>query len=417
MTGEKTIRLPYPHPGQQAVRSKAKRFGWLSAGRRWRKTSMAMSIAVENAARGKKIIWAAPTYQQVRIGFDETKRAAIKVADFNVSRMEVTFPHNGTILYRSLDDPDNVRGYTADGVVIDECADVKPSAWYEVLRPMLIDTNGWLWAIGTPKGRNWFFQEHVAALDREDSQAWQVPTVGCEVVDGQLVRKPHPMENPFVPFDEIVNLFQTMPERTFRQEILAEFTEGEGAVFRNIAACIKAPATTPDKHKGHRIIAGCDWAQQHDYTTFSFGCVDCKQEVARDRFNQIDYVLQRGRLMAMCEVWKPVAVLTEINSIGRPVFDELQRTSLPVIAFDTTPTSKPPLIENLALALEKTEWQFQADPIWTAELEAYERKVSTVTGRSTYSAPEGVHDDTVISRALMLWQAHRPAASGLVDFA
>lgn len=78
-----------------------------------------------------------------------------------------------------------------------------------------------------------------------------------------------------------------------------------------------------------------------------------------------------------------------------------------VKGFIFTSTSKSPLIENLALALEKTEWQFQPDPIWTAELEAYERKVSTVTGRSSYGAPEGVHDDTIVARALMIWQATR----------
>ena len=70
--------------------------------------------------------------------------------------------------------------------------------------------------------------------------------------------------------------------------------------------------------------------------------------------------------------------------------------------FTTTATTKPPLIENLALALERVEWQFIPDPVATGELEAYERKVSPVTGRSQYSAPSGMHDDTVIARALML---------------
>jgi hypothetical protein len=75
---------------------------------------------------------------------------------------------------------------------------------------------------------------------------------------------------------------------------------------------------------------------------------------------------------------------------------------MPVQPFQTTASSKPPLIENLALAFERAEWQFQADTIWTAELEAYERIVSPTTGRSQYSAPEGMHDDTVIARALMV---------------
>jgi len=368
-----------------------------------------MSIAVESAAKGRRIIWGAPTYQQVRIGFNETHQAAAGLAEFNIGRMEVVFPSGGAIVYRSLDDADNARGETADGVVIDESADVRAAAWYEVLRPMLIDTGGWLWAIGTPKGRNWFYRESMTAPDSTDARAWQVPTVGAEIVDGRLVRKPHPMENPNIPWEEIVNLWQTMPERTFRQEILAEFIEGEGSVFRNLAACLHAPQTTLEKHSGHVIIAGLDWAKQKDFTCTSIGCATCKCEVDRDRFNKIDYVFQRDRLKELYRKWKVSKILAESNSIGDPNMEMLQRDGFPVIAFQTTATSKPPLIENLALSFERAEWQFQADPVWTGELEAFERKVSPTTGRSQYGAPEGMNDDTVIARALMRWQAEQPA--------
>jgi hypothetical protein len=144
-----------------------------------------------------------------------------------------------------------------------------------------------------------------------------------------------------------------------------------------------------------------DWGKQSDYTAVSVGCADCKVEVARDRFNQIDYVFQRGRLMVIAEKWKPARVLAESNAMGTPIIEMLLRDGLPVMAFDTTPSSKPPLIENLALVFEREEFQFVDDPIWRGELEAYERKISPVTGRSQYSAPEGVHDDTVMARALM----------------
>ena len=80
--------------------------------------------------------------------------------------------------------------------------------------------------------------------------------------------------------------------------------------------------------------------------------------------------------------------------------------------FTTTASTKPPLIENMVLAFERTEWQFQPDPVWTAELEAFERTVSGATGRSSYSAPDGLHDDTVIGRALMLWQANNLFSAG-----
>ena len=121
------------------------------------------------------------------------------------------------------------------------------------------------------------------------------------------------------------------------------------------------------------------------------------------------------RLQALAERWQPAAILTELNSIGLPVFEMLQRQGLPVIGFSTTAQTKGPLIENMALAFERGEWAWQADPVWTAELEAYERTVSATTGRSSYSAPAGGHDDTVICRALMLWQAQRHVTS-YVDF-
>jgi hypothetical protein len=122
--------------------------------------------------------------------------------------------------------------------------------------------------------------------------------------------------------------------------------------------------------------------------------------------NQIDYHLQWKLIDNRIREWQVNIALVEQNSIGEPGLEALTRAGLPVIGFETTASSKPPLIENMALCFERTEWQFQQDPVWTGELEAYERKVSPITGRSSYSAPEGLHDDTVIARALMLWAVH-----------
>jgi hypothetical protein len=176
---------------------------------------------------------------------------------------------------------------------------------------------------------------------------------------------------------------------------------------------MNAPDAQPGDHSNHRIVAGVDWGKANDFTAISIGCADCRVELARDRFNQVDYVLQRARLAALCEQWKPQMILAEQNSIGDPIIEVLQREGLPVVPFQTTASTKPPLIENLALALERTEWQFQPDAIWTAELEAYERTVSSATGRSSYSAPAGLHDDTVIARALMLWAASQPETTAM----
>ena len=95
---KKAIRLPYPHPGQQHVRAYARRFNWLAAGRRWRKTTLAVALTVEAAATGGTYIWGAPTFDQVRIGFNETKRALANYGVFNQSRMTVTLPGGGSIV-------------------------------------------------------------------------------------------------------------------------------------------------------------------------------------------------------------------------------------------------------------------------------------------------------------------------------
>jgi len=81
------IKLPVPHAGQRHVLRHARRFNWLSAGRRWRKTTLAMSIVVEAAIRGGTYIWGAPTYDQVRIGMAEVNRALGGVGVSNQSRM------------------------------------------------------------------------------------------------------------------------------------------------------------------------------------------------------------------------------------------------------------------------------------------------------------------------------------------
>ena len=86
--------------------------------------------------------------------------------------------------------------------------------------------------------------------------------------------------------------------------------------------------------------------------------------------------------------------------MGDPIIEQLWRDGLPVEAFATTASSKPQIIESLALALEREECQWIDDNVATAELEAYERTASPNTGRPRYAAPAGVHDDTVMARAL-----------------
>lgn len=387
------ITLPHPHEKQYAfIHSHAKR-KIIVAGRRGGKTTGASMLAAMSAMNGRRVLEAAPVADQTNAFWEDVKSyftepIAAKIIKKNETDRLLEFPNGGRIRCKTAHDADTLRGDYCDLLILDEYSFMQPDAWELVGMPMLLDNNGDAVFIFTPNRRNHAYMMYNKAVADAGGlwQAWHFTSY----------------DNPYLSKQALEEISQDMTDSARRQEIMAEFLEGEGAVFRNIRACMGAPVCEPDKHAGHYIVAGVDWAKQSDFTAISIGCATCKVEIARDRFNRIDYTFQRERLMALSKKWGVRHILVELNSIGEPNFEELARAGFPVNGFTTTAQSKPPLIENLALALETAEWQFQADQIWTGELEAYERKVNAVTGRSTYSAPEGLHDDTVVARALML---------------
>jgi len=117
--------LPPLHQGQRRVLGTTKRFNLLLAGRRWFKTSLAAQIALSSATRGKHILWGAPTEDQARIGFDWLNRITSGIAQTNLTRLQIRLPGDGWIIFRSFHNPEYARGFTVDGVVIDEVADVQ----------------------------------------------------------------------------------------------------------------------------------------------------------------------------------------------------------------------------------------------------------------------------------------------------
>lgn len=409
-----TIRLPRPHEGQRVVFGSDKRFNWASMGRRWRKTSGVMAhVAIPAALSGKRVMWASPSHDQNRIAWDEALKAlgnAKDVARFNKTEGTIYFDRShGRITFRSMDEPNSARGHTADGVVVDEAADVPEEAWYEVLRPMLLDTRGWAWIIGTPKGRNWFWREWVAARDRTDSAAWQAP--GCGVrIDAdtqQLVREPHALENPDITFDEMASIWERTPERSFRQEYLAEFIEDGGGVFRGVDEIVKGSLREP--YLGH-FAMGIDFARVNDFTVLTLIDTTTKALVAFQRFNQIDWHHQQLRIRAMYHAWTAepgasVNILAEKNMAGDPVIEALRRSKLPIVGVTTTAKNKTPMIQELALAIERKQLSIPPVAQLVDELKAYEQE-RLPSGTIRYGAPEGMHDDAVMSLALA-WKLAR----------
>ena len=94
----------------------------------------------------------------------------IKPGGINEAELEVRLMNGAKIALFGADNADAMRGLGMDGIVLDEYGDYKPSVWGSVIRPLLSDKQGWALFIGTPKGKNQFWDIFQTA--RLDPAEW-----------------------------------------------------------------------------------------------------------------------------------------------------------------------------------------------------------------------------------------------------
>jgi phage terminase large subunit-like protein len=389
MSQRQAVRIDaHPHPQQAAVHVHSARFKLLACGRRWGKTRLGVNECLDVASHGGRAWWVAPSYKMSEVGWRPLRQIATRIgAEVRRVDHQIILPGGGEVTVRSADNPDALRGEGLDYVVVDECAFVPEAAWTEALRPALSDRLGRAMFISTPKGRNWFWRLWERGQDANDDEwaSWQFPTSG----------------NPYIAASEIEAARLGLPERVFLQEYEAQFLDDAGGVFRRVADAATAIECEPEE--GHEYCMGVDWGKSNDYTVLTVMDIAERRMVAMDRFNRIDYTVQRGRLEAMAGRYNPSVILAESNSMGEPIIEQLQRDGLPVRGFTTTNATKAQAIEALALAFERGDISILNDPVLVGELQAYEME-RLPSGMVRYGAPEGMHDDTVMSLALA-WQA------------
>jgi hypothetical protein len=225
------ITLPRLHPAQQAIKDEARRFNVVCCGRRFGKDVLGMDRLIEPALHGQPVAWFAPTYRMLNENFRAVRHVLgpiITAANDTQKRIELLT--KGVIDMWSLDAHDSARGRKYQRIVINEAAQVRNlgEAWSMVIRPTLADMQGDAWFLSTPRGLNEFYRLYRQADDDALWAHWQEPTNA----------------NPFIKQAEVDAMRAMLPERVYRQEILAEFVE-DGAYFQNVDAC--AVIDAPDK--------------------------------------------------------------------------------------------------------------------------------------------------------------------------
>lgn len=362
----------------------------VNVGRRAGKTWLGLDRCATKETLPYAVAWFSPTYKMLLEVWREAVRTFAPItARRTVQERRLEFVTGGLLEFWSLENPDVARGRKYARIIVDEAAMVPNlmDIWQYALRPTLADYAGDAWFLSTPKGRNGFWQMFQWGQDPEmaDWQSWQMPSMVGMISQA-----------------EIDEMRRTLPERAFQQEILAQFVDDGGGVFRRV---LEAATAQPQQEaiRSHQYVFGVDWARDADFTVISV--IDVREQalVYLDRFNQIDYVVQMGRLQALYERFRPTTIMAEANAMGQPLIDQLRRTGLPVQPFTTTNATKAAAIDALGLAFEQGKIRILNDPVLIAELQAYAME-RLPSGLLRYSAPEGMHDDCVMSLALA-WQA------------
>lgn len=215
-----------PRVYQRQLHQNLRRFNVLVMHRRFGKSVFAINHLIDRALRHTlpmpRFAYVAPTYGQAkRIAWDYLKKYALMIpgVEVNEADLRIDIPSNGArITLLSAENAANNKGIYLDGLVLDEYQLMDPIAWREVFRPALSDRQGWAMFIGTPNGKNHFYELRKYALESGDPE-WFTAIYKAS-------------ETGIIPESELRSARATMTEEEYLQEYEADFTSGiRGAYF------------------------------------------------------------------------------------------------------------------------------------------------------------------------------------------
>ncbi len=224
---EKNLSTGYvPRVLQAELHRKLKRFTTVVCHRRFGKSVWAINHLIDAALRctlpNPRYAYIAPTYGQAkRIAWDYLKHYTQNIpgVEYNEADLRIEIPHNKSrLMLLSAENPSSLRGIYLDGDVLDEYAEMDPTAWTSVIRPALSDRRGFSIFLGTPKGQNHFYEHYDYGMTSGDPE-W-----------GSFMFKAS--ETGIISKEELDSARRTMTEEEYNQEYECDFNAGlVGAYF------------------------------------------------------------------------------------------------------------------------------------------------------------------------------------------
>jgi len=209
-------------PWQQQVWNDQSRFKVVAAGRRTGKSRLAAWMLIVEALQADRgnVWYVAPTQGQARdimwLTLLELGNPVIESS--HVNNMQIKLVNGAVISLKGADRPETMRGVSLKFVVLDEYADMKPSVFEQILRPALADLKGKSLFIGTPMGRNHFYELYNYGEKQNDTEykSWHFTS----------------FDNPLLDPKEIEAAKKSMSSFAFRTEFMASFEAASGGIFK-----------------------------------------------------------------------------------------------------------------------------------------------------------------------------------------
>jgi hypothetical protein len=308
------------------------------------------------------------------------KTGALKINKSSPYRVE----YNGNAIeFYSFENADSIRGKNfANYVVINEAPLMKDEVWSAIVQPILgFKTVKRVLIMGTPKGRNWFYELWQAGFENGDFKLFAGTSY----------------DNPFRDVSEIERAKKSAPEIVFRQEYLAEFVDSSGMVYSDIDQYIwkdgyGEPAETN--------FGGLDIGQSHDYSVLTI--INPRGEtVYTDRFKGLSWDEFHVRVKNSILRYKALTMCDSTGAGAPPVerlFNEMPEL---ITEFTFTSSKKEKLVQNHLFALNCGLRQpSKSETFLREEMVHYE-----VTGgiARRYGARGGYHDDVLTADQLAVW--------------
>ena len=340
-----------------------------------------------------------PTLNQSRKLFKEIKRAVQDIPVYqgsNASTLEINFANGSSILFKSGEQGDSLRGNTVSGILcIDEAVFIKDDVIFECF-PFVDANRAPILMTSTPKFKTGVFYDFFEKGKRGENG---YHLYDINEYDTSALLSPKRLEM----------YRKSMAPLVFASEYLGNFIEAMSAVFGDVE---KLCGTT--LHSSSQRTMGIDWSNgamdksgnpdetavvvMNEHNEMEFLDSFSDKEVTET----IDYIITKIR---QYDVKK---VVVETNSMGATYVNLLKKkisaTGLrcQVIEFFTTNDSKRDIIENLQVQCVNGTIQLIWDNKLLLEMVSYQAE-KTPTGKVTYNGSPGVHDDLVIATALALW--------------